>query len=79
MRKVTVHEAKTHLSRLLRAVEEGEEIVICRGDVEVARLQAVNPVKKKPRVPGMLQGKLKLSDAFFDPLPPGYDGFPEDT
>jgi prevent-host-death family protein len=38
MRKVTVHEAKTHLSRLLREVEAGEEIIICRGKVEVARL-----------------------------------------
>jgi hypothetical protein len=43
----------------------------------VARLQAVNPVKKKPRVPGLLRGKLKLSDAYFDPLPPGYDGLPD--
>jgi antitoxin (DNA-binding transcriptional repressor) of toxin-antitoxin stability system len=38
MRKVTVHQAKTHLSRLLREVEAGEVILICRGDVEVARL-----------------------------------------
>ncbi len=78
MRKVTVHEAKTHLSRLLRDVEAGEEIIICRGDVEVARLNAVEPVKKKPRVPGMMKGKLHLPDSFFDPLPPGFDGFPED-
>jgi antitoxin (DNA-binding transcriptional repressor) of toxin-antitoxin stability system len=40
MRKVTVHEAKTHLSRLLRDIEAGEEIIICRGNVEIARLVA---------------------------------------
>lgn len=68
MRKVTVHEAKTHLSRLLRDVEAGEEIIICRGDVEVAHLKAVEPVKKKPRVPGMLKGKLRLDPRFFEPL-----------
>lgn len=41
MKTVTVHEAKTHLSRLLREVEAGETIVIRRGKTEVARLTAV--------------------------------------
>ncbi len=38
MRRVTVHEAKTHLSRLLAAVESGEEIVIARASRPIARL-----------------------------------------
>lgn len=45
MRSVTVHEAKTHLSRLLVAVAEGEEIEVCRGDVPMARLVPVRPAQ----------------------------------
>lgn len=43
MKTVTVHEAKTHLSRLLKRIEAGEEIIIARGDTPVARLSAVDP------------------------------------
>ncbi|MBM4342605.1 MAG: type II toxin-antitoxin system Phd/YefM family antitoxin [Deltaproteobacteria bacterium] len=39
----SVHEAKTHLSRLLQRVEAGEEVLIRRGDTVVARLVACNP------------------------------------
>jgi prevent-host-death family protein len=38
MTKVTIHAAKTNLSKLIAKVEAGEEVVICRGDKEVARL-----------------------------------------
>lgn len=38
MTKVTIHAAKTNLSKLIAKVEAGEEVVICRGDDEVARL-----------------------------------------
>ncbi|MBI3927215.1 MAG: type II toxin-antitoxin system prevent-host-death family antitoxin [Armatimonadetes bacterium] len=41
MQEVTVHEAKTHLSRLLKQVETGESILIKRGDIPVARLVPV--------------------------------------
>jgi prevent-host-death family protein len=41
MTKVTIHAAKTNLSKLIAKVEAGEEVVICRGDKEVARLVAV--------------------------------------
>lgn len=51
---VSVHEAKTHLSRLLREVEAGETVVICRGQTPVARLQAMDGAElaegtEKPR------------------------------
>lgn len=42
---VTIHEAKTHLSRLIAAVERGEEVVITRRDKPVARLLAEKPAK----------------------------------
>ena len=42
--QVTIHEAKTHLSKLISAVERGEEVVIARRDKPVVRL-----VKEEPR------------------------------
>lgn len=43
MKTVTVHEAKTNLSRLLKEIEAGEEIVIARGKTPVAKLIAASP------------------------------------
>ena len=64
---VNVHEAKTHLSRLLARVEAGEEIVIARNGKPAARLVACKPRGK--RRPGTLKGKIEIDDSFFDPLP----------
>ena len=48
---VTIHEAKTHLSRLLHKVEEGEEVIVCRGKHPVARLvPATARLRHRPRV-----------------------------
>jgi antitoxin (DNA-binding transcriptional repressor) of toxin-antitoxin stability system len=44
---VTVHEAKTHLSRILHAVEAGEEVLVCRGKQLVAKIVPANVVAKK--------------------------------
>ena len=71
MTTVNVGEAKTHLSRLLTQVEEGEEVVIARNGKPVAQLVPCEP-KPKPRGKrqfGSLKGKIKLDDSFFDPLP----------
>ena len=69
MAVVTVHEAKTNLSRLIPRAEAGEEIVIARGMDPVVRLQLVTP-KAEPRKPGRLMGIPPLPDSFFfDPLP----------
>jgi antitoxin (DNA-binding transcriptional repressor) of toxin-antitoxin stability system len=66
---VTIHQAKTQLSKLIAKAEAGEEVVIMRGKTPVARLTAV-PKKKGKRVPGMLKGRVRLPDEFFfDPLP----------
>ena len=67
MSAVTVHEAKTHLSRLIRLVEAGEEITICRGDEPVARLV---PVKSgRTRRLGIDQGVFEVPEDFDAPLP----------
>ncbi len=67
-RSVTVHEAKTHLSRLLEHVERGEEIVIARGRKPVARLVPVTRADGGRRF-GALRGQVKVGPSFFDPLP----------
>jgi prevent-host-death family protein len=69
MTVVTVHQAKTNLSRLLRKASNGEEIIIARGSKPVARLVPVGEVKGK-RQPGALKGQLQVGPEFFEPLPP---------
>ena len=64
---VNVHEAKTHLSRLLAQVEAGEDVVIARGGEPVARLVPLQ--ERGKRQFGALKGKIDLDDSFFDPLP----------
>ena len=66
MDSVNVHAAKTHLSRLLDRVERGEEILIARNGLPVARLAPLEPAR---RVPGRLKGRIRLLQDFDDPLP----------
>ena len=66
MAMVNIHEAKTHLSRLLDAAVSGEEIVIAKGGRPYVRLA---PVLEADRVPGAAKGKARLTEAFFEPLP----------
>ena len=69
MAVVTIHEAKTTLSKLVARAEAGEEIVIARGKEPVVRLQPIANPKRRPRF-GALKGKLNIPDSFFfDPLP----------
>lgn len=65
--EVNVHEAKTHLSRLLRKVAAGEEVVIARAGKPVARLV---PVETRPRrVFGIDRGRFEVPEDFDAPLP----------
>jgi prevent-host-death family protein len=67
MSEVGVHEAKTHLSRLLRRVMAGEEIVITRGGVAIARL--VPAEERRARALGVDAGRYVVPDDFDAPLP----------
>jgi prevent-host-death family protein len=69
MKTVTIHEAKTNLSKLIERACDGEEIVIARGSDPVVRLVALKESKKGPRQAGQLKGKFKIGQQFFDPLP----------
>ena len=66
--QVNMHEAKTHLSRLVERVEAGEEIVISRAGKPVARIIAVR-APAGSRAPGRLRGRIRVSDDFDAPLP----------
>ena len=64
---VNVHEAKTHLSRLLAEAEAGQDVVIARNGKPVAKL--VPYATKGKRQFGTLKGKIKIDERFFEPLP----------
>ncbi|MBC7106556.1 MAG: type II toxin-antitoxin system Phd/YefM family antitoxin [Firmicutes bacterium] len=66
--QVNIHEAKTHFSKLLARVKEGEEVVIAKAGTPVARLV---PITERPvrRVPGSAKGKVSIGADFNEPLP----------
>jgi prevent-host-death family protein len=65
---VTVHEAKTHLSKLIERALRGEEVVIHRGSEPVVRLVPVTRPEPRRRF-GALKAKVSVPDTFFEPLP----------
>jgi prevent-host-death family protein len=74
MDAVSIHEAKTHFSRLVARAEAGEEIVVRRGPTPVAKIVAYH-APTTPRVPGALKGRITIA-ADFDQTP---DAFSEYT
>lgn len=65
---VAIGEAKTNLSRLVERAEAGEDVVIRRGNTPVAKL--VRYTAPKERSPfGILEGRIRISDNFDDPIP----------
>jgi prevent-host-death family protein len=68
MKTVNVHEAKTHVSRLLDRAQTGQEFVIAKAGKPVARLGPLVRQGKKRRL-GLLDGKFKVPDDFNEPLP----------
>lgn len=67
MPTVNVHQAKTHLSRLLAQAQAGEEVVIARRGKPVARLIPCEP--KGRRRFGAMKGKIVVDDSVLEPLP----------
>jgi prevent-host-death family protein len=66
-RTVNVHEAKTHLSRLLDRVSQGEEIIVAKAGKPVARLVSVEE-RVQRREPGSASGRIVVSEDFDAPL-----------
>lgn len=69
MKRVTIHAAKTQLSRLIAEACAGEDIVIARRDEPVVRLVPIRTVAPRRRF-GAMRGRARTTRDFFDPLPP---------
>ena len=67
MHIVTIHEAKTHLSKLIKEVENGEEVIVAKGKTPKVRLVLVEEANEK-RVPGGAEGLIVMSDDFDEPI-----------
>jgi antitoxin (DNA-binding transcriptional repressor) of toxin-antitoxin stability system len=75
MVKATIFEAKTNLSALLKKAQSGEVVIITSGrkKIPVATLNPIQPVAKR-RLGAMYDPNFVLTDAFWEPLPKGWDG-----
>ena len=69
MIKLNIRQAKTHLSRYLKAIEAGETIVLCRHNVPIAEIRPLPKRRKAPRRLGTAKGKVAVPPEFFEPLP----------
>ncbi len=65
---VSIHVAKTTLSKLLARVEAGEEIILARGKTPIARVVPIRPESAKRRF-GAMRGQVSVGSEFFEPLP----------
>jgi prevent-host-death family protein len=68
---INIHEAKTHLSRLVEQAAAGNEIVIAKAGRPMARLVPLEAAPK-PKKLGLLRGKLAIAPDFDAPLPPDF-------
>ncbi len=66
--EVNIHEAKTHLSKLLERVAMGEEVIIAKAGKPVAKLVSVESERRRFRL-GSAKGEFVVPDDFNDPLP----------
>jgi prevent-host-death family protein len=68
MHTANIHEAKSHLSRLIEMAIAGEEVIISKAGKPVVKLVPY-PEQNSPRTLGVWRGKIKIADDF-DELPP---------
>jgi prevent-host-death family protein len=65
----TVHQAKTHFSRLLKEAEAGKEVIVLRGTKPVAKIVPIaEPSEPKRRLAGLYRGRVIFDDKALDPL-----------
>ena len=68
MSQVTVHEAKTHLSRLIRESLRGEEVIISRGNQPLVKLVPIVPNSETRRLGGCKDLIVEMADDFDEAL-----------
>ncbi len=66
---LNIHEAKTHLSKYLARLKEGETIVLCRRNKPIAEIRALPAARTKRRPMGLAAGMGHTTDDFNAPLP----------
>lgn len=64
---INIHEAKTHLSRIVEEAAAGHEVIIAKAGREVAKLVPLEPVRR-PKKFGGLKGRIRVPDDFNVPL-----------
>jgi len=69
MIRLNIHEAKTHLSRYLARLAEGELILLCKRNVPVAEIRPVRQPRTERRPVGLAKDRFEVTPAFFEPLP----------
>ena len=76
MATATIFEAKTNLSALLKKVQKGETVIITSGRAKtpVAKLEPIKPAPAKRRLGTMYDPNFVLTEAFWEPLPKGWNG-----
>ena len=67
MQTINIHQAKTHLSKLLEEVNKGLEFIITKSGKPIAKLTGIRPAKPL-RKPGLLKGKIRIAENFDAPL-----------
>jgi len=70
---INIHEAKTHLSRIVDDVAAGAEVVIAKAGKPMARLVPLTSVPRAKKL-GLLKGRIKVPNDFNAPLPPSVIG-----
>ena len=69
MSSVNIHEAKTHFSKLLEKVQQGEEIIIAKAGQPIAKLLPFTPERRKIAPPGGMEGQgFWIADDFDAPI-----------
>ena len=68
MKRINIHEAKTHLSEYLAQLGPGESLVVCKRNRPVAELRSITRKPRKPRI-GVAKGQFTVPRSFFEPLP----------
>ena len=69
MIKLNIHEAKTHLSRYLDRLANGETIILCKRNVPIAEIRPIAPKRRSQRPVGLAKDELRIPPDFFEPLP----------
>jgi len=68
MIKANIHEIKAKLSKYVEMVEAGETVIVCRRNIPVAELHAIQHKKKPKPILGSAAGKVRILPSFFDPI-----------